>query len=438
MTSFRPEICFLCHEEVSRHYLGRFRVDSGGERLIGLPLYSFFWITSDMQATQHAQQILVVDDQPINLKLLQRKLEREGYEVVTAMTGLECLEAIEQARPDLILLDVMMPEMDGIETCQRLKADTKTSDIPVIFITAKSSKAGKLEGLDAGAADYITKPIDLDETLARVRTQLRIQEVYRINLELQKRLGDARKSAAIGGITQGIAHNLNNLLGVVVGYLDLLKSGLDSPDMVHRSVDLMDQAIQRMVGIIRHLSTIATNERVPLSVYPLEELLATSIERFRDDYGDDMPEILLDVHTAPEQKLSANLEVFEGLMSKLLINAYESYDSETPNTKKFLQIEVLPCPTGKAILLKVHDKGSGLDASIAEDAFEPFITTKTSVGRGLGLTIARHAIRSITGELDLSPHPSGGTTATLHYPLRPRYLSDPVEPKGLQQRKPIA
>ena len=195
----------------------------------------------------------MVDDQPINVKLLQRKLERQDMHVSVAYTGRECLDLVAKVIPDLILLDIMMPEMDGIETCERLKSKPETEAIPIIFITAKASKEGKLEGLGAGAVDYITKPIDLDETIARVRNQLRLQEVFRENFQLQERLADARKVAAVGAITQGITHNLNNLLGVVVGYLDLMKNGHDSPDMVKRSIGLMDNAINRMVNIVRQL-----------------------------------------------------------------------------------------------------------------------------------------------------------------------------------------
>src|SRR5688572_25867358 len=95
--------------------------------------------------------ILVVDDQPINVQLLKRKLEREGIRVTTAYNGLEALNAVKQDKPDLILLDVMMPDMDGIEVCQRLQTNEETRSIPVIFITARTSKEGKLEGLGVGA-----------------------------------------------------------------------------------------------------------------------------------------------------------------------------------------------------------------------------------------------------------------------------------------------
>ncbi|WP_269522281.1 ATP-binding response regulator [Coraliomargarita parva] len=364
-------------------------------------------------------KILVVDDQPINIKLLQRKLERQGMDVLVAYNGRECLKIVEDTIPDLILLDIMMPEMDGIETCQHLKANPQTETIPIIFITAKASKEGKLEGLDAGAVDYITKPIDLDETLARVRTQLRLQDMFRENLELQERLGDVRKSAAVGAITQGIAHNLNNLLGVVVGYLDLIKNGYNSPDMVQRSVLLMDNAINRMVNIIRQLGTIANNERVELASHPVPELVDNSIERFKDDY--EVPanvEILSELE--PDTKISANAETFEIILGKLLINAWESYEKGTDDEARPIQLTArISRDRGPAMVeIKVIDRGTGISADVTDTLFEPFITTKTSVGRGMGLTIARHTMRNLEGEVTVKNNTDGpGVTATILHPV---------------------
>jgi CheY-like chemotaxis protein len=369
-------------------------------------------------SAKHQPKILVVDDQPINIKLLQRKLERQGMDVSVAYNGVECLEIVKKVQPELILLDVMMPEMDGIETCQKLKADPETETIPVIFITAKTSKEGKLEGLDAGAVDYITKPIDLDETLARVRTQLRLQEMFRENLQLQERLGDARKSAAVGAITQGIAHNLNNLLGVVVGYLDLIKNGYDSPDMVKRSVGLMDHAINRMVNIIRQLSTIANNERVELIPLPIVDLLENSIERFKTEFEVDA-NVQIQTDFEGEPTITANAETFEIVLGKLLINAWESYKRETPDEDKKITLSAqIVNENDRAMLeLKVIDKGSGIAPEIADTLFEPFITTKTSVGRGMGLTMARHTLRNLEGEIRVAPNPDKGVTATLFHPV---------------------
>ena len=210
-------------------------------------------------------KILVVDDQPINVQLLKRKLEREKLDVLTANNGLEALEQVRVHKPDLILLDLMMPDMDGIEVCQRLQASSETRSIPVIFVTARSTKESKLEGLNVGAVDYITKPIDLDETVARVHTQLRFAAINRENLELQRRLEESRRAATIGAVAQGIAHNLNNLLGVVIGYLDLIKIGYDKPSAVKKNAQNLDDAIQRIVGIVRQLSTLVVKSRPELT-----------------------------------------------------------------------------------------------------------------------------------------------------------------------------
>lgn len=339
-------------------------------------------------------------------------------DILVAYTGEECLSIVEEDQPDLILLDVMMPEMDGIETCQRLKANPETETIPIIFITAKASKEGKLEGLDAGAVDYITKPIDLDETLARVRTQLRLQDMFRENLELQERLGNVRKAAAVGAITKGIAHNLNNLLGVVVGYLDLIKNGYDSPEMVKRSVGLMDNSVNRMISIIRQLGTIASNERIELSSLNIITLIEHSIERFKSDYEVDT-EVTFNTDIDSAAMVSASPETFEIIIGKLLINAWESYGSSVTNTDKSIVLDArIVRERGPAMLqISIVDQGGGLDPKVADIIFEPFTTTKTAVGRGMGLSTARHAMRNLEGEVTVKNNDQGGVTAILSHPL---------------------
>ncbi len=362
--------------------------------------------------------ILVVDDQPININLLERKLQRENMDVITAANGKECLEAIGRVTPDLILLDVMMPEMDGIETCERLKKNPDTNAIPIIFITARSSKEGKLEGLNVGAVDYITKPIDLDETLARVKTQLRLQEIHRENIELQKRLGESRRTAAVGAVTQGVAHNLNNLLGVAVGYLDLLKTSSENPEMVRRSVALIDSAVDRMIDIIRQLSTIASIERLPLQPVAVQTLLDEALARFREEFKIQSPVIIRNL-TPKGYTIRTNSEILESILGKLLINAFESLPKGVNSDGKVeieARLDTSEDDTPR-VVLQVLDRGCGISPEVADNLFDPFITTKTAVGRGLGLTMARHAIRNLGGDIELLPRPEGGTIARLHHPV---------------------
>jgi len=370
-------------------------------------------------------KILVVDDQPNNVQLLKRKLEREGMIVATSYSGREALDLVKADKPDLILLDVMMPEMDGIEVCQRLQADKETKAIPVIFITARTSKEGKIEGLGVGAVDYITKPIDLDETLARVQTQLRFVSINRELIELQTRLGESRRSATIGAVTQGIAHNLNNLLGVVIGYVDLIKAYHEKPELVKKNAQHLEDAVNRIVGIIKQLTGLVVKNRPPLIRASLARMIDSGIRRYQIEYKIDQP-ITIE-HTTPEVLIDTNVEVLEDTLSKLLINAWESYHDE-PDDKRPINIrtEVVERPEeGRFALVHIEDRGRGVDSEIRDHAFEPFTSTKHTVGVGMGLTVARHAMRNLGGEVTLADRPGGGAICTIRHPLERKNKDKP-------------
>ncbi|MCR6657409.1 MAG: response regulator [Opitutus sp.] len=371
--------------------------------------------------------ILVVDDQPINVQLLKRKLEREGIRVTAAYNGLEALALVKNEKPDLILLDVMMPDMDGIEVCQRLQADEQTRSIPIIFITARSSKEGKIEGLNVGAVDYITKPIDLDETLARVQTQLRFVAINREMLDLQRRLVETRRSATIGAVTQGIAHNLNNLLGVVIGYLDLIKAYYDKPEHVKKNALHVEEAVHRIVSIIKQLSSLVVRSRPPLSRISVQQLLDNSILRFHAEYKLDAPVTI--ENSVGDLPIDTNFETFEEVVSKILINAWEAYDSRPGEPRPItLKTRVFEKPDeGRILEIRVEDRGRGLDPEIRDHVFEPFISSKHTVGVGMGLTVARHALRNLGGEAMITDRPGGGTVTILTHPVEQRKSRRPLQ-----------
>ncbi len=364
-----------------------------------------------------APSILVVDDQPINVQLLKRKLEREGLRVVTAYNGLEALDQVNRERPDLILLDVMMPDMDGLEVCQRLQANDATRGIPIIFITARTDKESKLEGLGVGAVDYITKPIDLDETLARVQTQLRFVAINRQVVDLTRRLEESRKAATIGAVTQGIAHNLNNLLGVVIGYLDLVKAYYDKPEQVKKNAQHVEDAVQRIVAIIKQLSTLVVKSRPPMIKAGVQNLLEGGIARFHDDYKLSSP-VSVD-NPLGNLMLDTNYEIVEEVLSKVLINAWESYPNQPTDPRPLsIHTRTFDKPDeGKFLEIRVTDHGRGIDPEIRDKMFEPFVSTKNTVGVGMGLTVARHALRNLSGEVTMIDTPGGGATTILVHPL---------------------
>jgi CheY-like chemotaxis protein len=361
-------------------------------------------------------KILIVDDQPINVQLLKRKLEGQGLRTLSAHGGPEALELAAREKPDLILLDVMMPDMDGIEVCQRLQRDEETRQIPVIFITARNTKENKLEGLGMGAVDYITKPIDLDETLARVQTQLRCVALHRETLDLQHRLLEARAAATVGAVTQGIAHNLNNLLGVVLGYLELVKANAQKPDQVKRGVRNVEDAVHRIVSIIRQLSSLAVNARLPLIQCKLDELLAGAVARYQHDYHISQPVTV--VNPLGDLALDTNIEVMEDILGKILINAWESYGDQPAGARQIVVRTALvdQSDEGRFISFTIEDSGRGIPAEIRDSMFEPFISSKQTVGVGMGLTVARHAMRGLGGEVTVHGRPGGGTAVTLLHP----------------------
>lgn len=140
--------------------------------------------------------LLVVDDTPANLAVLTELLDREGFEVVVARDGAGALERLRTLQPALILLDVLMPGLDGFETCRRLKADPRLTEVPVFFITAQSDAVDRVEGFAAGAVDYITKPFFAEEVLARVRAHLRIRELQAEVAEQLRRREEAEAQLA--------------------------------------------------------------------------------------------------------------------------------------------------------------------------------------------------------------------------------------------------
>lgn len=358
--------------------------------------------------------ILVVDDEPVNIQLLRWRLEWEGHKVLSASSGPEGLEIAKSDLPDLILLDIMMPGMDGFEVCQILRDNDRTKSIPVIFVTAQNSKEGKLEGLQAGAVDYITKPIDLDETAARVRAQLNYLAINEENVELTKRLGESRRAASIGALTQGIAHNLNNLLGVVMGYLELAKANHSDPEKVMRNITRVESAGNRIVSIIKQLSTVAFTTRLSLHIMPIEKLIENSVDRAKEAKE---TEIAVSVNNTLEgTAIRTNIEAFEEALSKLIINAWESYHT-LDVAERPITLSVKMSEDETSIEFEVVDQGNGIDPEVEDNMFEPFVSTKNTVGVGMGLTIARHAIRTLGGEITISENPDGGVIARFTHPI---------------------
>jgi DNA-binding response OmpR family regulator len=366
-------------------------------------------------------KILVIDDQLLNIRLLEHKLERSEMEVISSTNGTEGIRIAKEERPDVILLDIMMPGLSGIEVCKLLKQDEETREIPVIFITARTSKEDKLEGFDVGAADYLIKPFELDETLARIKTQLRIIQEHRDNLRLTRQLEQSRRQSSIMHLTEGIAHNLNNLLGVMVGYLSLMKRNAEDPDKIHNNCDRMDSAIKRMTRIVQQLTVIGHFNSLKKETVPLKKVLTGAKARFHQIAGTDCP---VEIRNSAKEdfEFPTNREILEVCLERLLQNAYESYEDmegRKPDDPRSIVLEIKLAEkegTGQ-IELSVIDQGKGIDPEIKDGIFEPFVTSSSVIGRGMGLTIARHSAQCLGGTIEVKDRDGGGASAVVTLPL---------------------
>ena len=158
-------------------------------------------------------KILAVDDIPANLKVISETLHNAGYAVATAIDGARAIKRLQHYQPDLILLDIQMPGIDGFETCRRIKADQNTRHIPVIFITALSDTINKVKGLEIGGVDYVTKPFDQAELLARIKVHIDLKKA-------QMQLIQESKLSLLGELVAGIAHEINNPINFIYGNIN--------------------------------------------------------------------------------------------------------------------------------------------------------------------------------------------------------------------------
>ncbi|MFN3693528.1 MAG: response regulator transcription factor [Ignavibacterium sp.] len=201
------------------------------------------------------KRILVIDDLPENVFMLQDRLEHEGYEVITAYNGSTGIEKALSELPDLILLDVMMPDITGIEVCRRLVNDPVTKDIPIILVTAKSGAEDTKEGLEAGAFDYIKKPFNRVELLARVKSALKLSEAHKLLLEAEKR--DTFMATVVTA-----NHKIKQPLTLLSLSSTAIKRELEkdeiSKEMILKRMNYIDIAIKEITEVLNQLNEIKT------------------------------------------------------------------------------------------------------------------------------------------------------------------------------------
>ena len=198
-------------------------------------------------------RILIVDDMPDSIRLLGNILQQEGYHINVAKDGLQALELAAKIIPDLILLDVMMPEPDGFETCQRLKDNPATKNIPIVFLTSMDQVNDMVKGFQVGAVDYITKPFNTLELLVRIRTQLELKKAEEERLQQEK-------LKSILELAGGVCHELIQPMQTVSGLSEILLYIVDKDEPIYAKISEIRRQVKRMVKIIKTLRRITKCE----------------------------------------------------------------------------------------------------------------------------------------------------------------------------------
>jgi len=204
-------------------------------------------------------KILVVDDDRINNKMISKKLEKRGFEVVEAFNGKQCLDIVDQQQVDLVLLDIMMPDLFGSEVLVRLRKRFTAFELPIIMVTGKSETEDIVECLKAGANDYIVKPINIEVALARISTQLSLKQMH------QENLSNAELETAQAMIVT-YNHEINNPLTIALGLLGRVKTEENTA-----TVEKINDALFRVVDIVKKIQQISNDTKIKHTEYTSED-----------------------------------------------------------------------------------------------------------------------------------------------------------------------
>lgn len=392
-------------------------------------------------------KILVADDDGIVVKLLEKLLSKWGYETESASDGLSALKSIESpsGRPDVAILDWMMPGMNGPELCKSVKSAIDKPFIYLILLTGKNNESDVVDGLNAGADDYMVKPIKAEELKSRIAAGARMVEYERRLTEINRRLKEqndalekyarileslaeerarqlihAERLSAIGEMSAGIAHEINNYLTPVMGYAEMLGSRLKSPfapnpESGGRMTQYLDEIslgakkIKSLVERIRLHSRKGESARAPSD---LNEILLHSMElcnnslkrcKVERELGDGLPPVLCD----PQE--------IEQVFVNIVKNAA---DAMKDSPVSFLKVSTA-LEQGR-VVARIKDSGAGIKPEHLEHIWESFFTTKgPESGTGLGLSVSKRIIESHGGLLEASNHPDGGAVFTIVLPPCP-------------------
>lgn len=400
---------------------------------------------NDSQTSNPKANILVVDDTVANLRLLVGILTERGYKVRPASNGSLALSSARTESPDLILLDILMPNMDGYEVCKQLKSDELTHEIPVIFISAINEVVDKVKAFTVGGVDYITKPFQVEEVLARVETHLALRNLQRnlqekneelaITLEqlktTQSQLLESEKMAALGNLVAGVAHEINTPLGISLTAASVLNE--DTTDFFNS----YKNGKMKRTELETFLDTAVESSSMILANLKRAADLIQSFKQVAVDQSSEakrcfkvkeyLEEIMLSLnaklkrtnHTVKiEGDETLTLDTYPGALSQIVTNLVmnsliHAYDEDASG-----QIILEFKRQGAWVIFQYADDGKGIAPENLSKIFEPFFTTNRSQGgTGLGLHIVYNLVnQQLKGTIQCESQLGVGTKFMIKLP----------------------
>lgn len=369
--------------------------------------------------------LLIVDDTPNNLRLLSSMLTEKGYKVRKAVDGKGALKAIEVAKPDLILLDIRMPEMDGYQVCQILKADARTQDIPVIFISALDETVDKVRAFNVGGVDYITKPFQAPEVLARVANHLQIhqlqQQLEAQNTQLQGEIVERQKAeAGLKVLLHAVSHDLRNpVTGMLMVFKNLLKR--DSFTLTRSMVERMADSCDRQLNLINSLLETQRSEIWGV----LLKCESLSLLALMEQLAADWEPLLSQNQASLEYQFPPSLPLIHGDRQQLWRVFENLFANALKHNPPGLKLTVGVTVEGDVVRCTVGDNGTGMSPRQCETLFQPYTRgdrEKRKSGLGLGLYLCSQIIHAHGGEIGVDSVQNQGTQFWFTLPIEVQTL----------------
>jgi signal transduction histidine kinase len=406
--------------------------------------------TAPGDAADGRPRVLVADDNA-DMRDYLRRLLAPHWRVEIVENGAQALASIHRAPPDLLLTDVMMPEVDGFALLEAIRGDEQLRDLPVVVLSARAGEEARIEGLGAGADDYLVKPFTARELVARIESNLRLASIRReskaaierreadlkhLNAVLEERvsaevgerlkaeeaLRQAHKMEAVGRLTGGIAHDFNNLLTVILGGLDTLqRAGIAAEGRPARALEMALQGAQRAASLTSRL--LAFSRQQPLDPKPteLDQLVFAMSEILHRTLGE---QITLEAVLPPGLwRVEVDQNQLESALLNLAVNARDAMAEggeltiAARNATLAADDATFHIEPGDYVAISISDTGHGMSRDTVARAFDPFFTTKaTGQGTGLGLSMVYGFAKQSGGHVTIDSAVGRGTTVTLYFP----------------------